>query len=220
MTFRANGVSLAAMLEARTVSNSYVRTLLGVFAARGVDVPALRAALRLDDAALADPNGRLAPEVVRRLWERGLADTGDPLLGLAVAAAARPSTFRALGLAAMTAASLADALALMLRCYRLVSESGALTARRDAAGDTAIVYTEQLRRVRLLPAQVEAIVGGMLAMARGLAERALAPTAVAFKHAPQGDVGAYRRFFDADVRFGAAENVLQLAAADLARPLP
>lgn len=208
------------MLEPRTVSNPYVRTLLGVLAAQGVDVPALRVALRLDDAALADPNGRIAPETVRRIWERGLALTGDPLLGLKVAAAARPATFRALGLATMTAASLQDALALMLRYYRLVSESGALTAQREANGDSAIVYTEQLRRVRLLPQQVEAIVGGMLVMARGLAERTFVPTHVALRHAPQGDAQTYRRFFGCDVQFDAPANVLRLPAAELTQPLP
>ena len=208
------------MLEARTVSNPYVRTLLGVLDAQGVDVPALRASLRLDDAALDDPNGRIAPELVHRIWERGLALTGDPLLGLKVAAAARPSTFRALGLAAATSASLQAALALMLRYYRLVSESGALTAQREANGDTAIVYTEQLRRVRLLPQQVEAIVGGILVMARGLAERTFAPTHVAFAHAPQGDAKTYRRFFDCDVRFDAPANVLRLPTAEMAWRLP
>lgn len=208
------------MLEPRTVSNPYVRTLLGVLDAQGVDVHKLRAALRLDDAALDDPNGRIAPEVVRRIWERGLALTGDPLLGLKVAAAARPSTFRALGLAAMTSASLQAALELMLRYYRLVSESGALTAQRDANGGTAIVYTEQLRRVRLLPQQVEAIVGGILVMARSLAERTFAPTRVTFTHAPQGDAKTYRQFFGCDVPFDAPANLLQLPVAELARRLP
>jgi AraC-like DNA-binding protein len=210
------------MLEPRTVSNPYVRTLLGVLEARGVDVRALLAAVRLPAAVLDDANGRIAPETVRRIWQHGLALTGDPLLGLAVAAAARPSTFRALGLAVMTSASLQAALDLMLRYHRLVSESGTLTAHRDGDGDgaVAIVYTEQLLRVQLLPQQVEAIVGGILVMARGLAERALLPLAVAFRHAPQGEQKAYRDFFGCEVRFGARANVLRLPAAELARRLP
>ena len=208
------------MREPRTVSNPYVRTLLGVLQARGLDLRALRAGLDLDDAALDDPNGRLAPDIVRRIWTQGLALTGDPLLGLAVAEAARPATFRALGVAAMSSASLQAALALMLRYYRLVSESGALTAQTEASGDTAIVYTEQLTRVRLLPAQVEAIVGGILVMARGLAEHAFAPMTVEFRHAAQGDVLAYRRLFGCAPRFDAPANLLRLPAAELARRLP
>jgi AraC-like DNA-binding protein len=208
------------MLDPRTVSNPYVRTLLGVLDAHGVDVRALLAGLRLDATVLDDPNGRIAPEIVHRIWERGLALTGDPLLGLKVAAAARPSTFRAVGLAAMSSASLQDALSLMLRYYRLVSESGALTAQPRADGDVAIVYTEQLRRVRLFPQQVEAIVGGILVMARSLAERAFAPTVVEFRHSAPGDTRHYRAFFGCDVRFDAPAHVLSLPAAELVRRLP
>jgi AraC-like DNA-binding protein len=208
------------MLDARTVANPYVRTLLGVLDAQGVDVRGLLASLHLDTAVLDDPNGRIAPEALQRIWERGLALTGDALLGLKVAQAARPATFRALGLAAMSSASLADALALMLRYYRLVSESGVLTAHPQAGGDVVIVYTEQLARVRLLPPQVEAIVGGIFVMARGLAERAITPAAVSFRHAAQGDVDIYRSFFGCEVQFGAATHQLQLPAAELARRLP
>lgn len=208
------------MLDPRTVSNTYVRTLLGVLQARGMDVQQLRAALRLDSATLDDPNGRIAPEAVHRIWEYGLKATGDPLLGLAVAQAARPATFRALGLAAMSSASLQAALALMLRYYRLVSESGVLSAQPHVDGGVSVVYSEQLQRVRLFPQQVEAIVGGILVMARGLAERALVPVAVEFRHAPSGEPEAYRRFFDCSVRFDAPAHVLRLSAADLVRPLP
>lgn len=208
------------MLDPRTIANPYVRTLLGVLESQGVDVRALLARLRLDAALLDDPNGRIAPEQLRRIWQHGLALTDDPLLGLKVAEAARPSTFRALGLAALSSASLQHALALMLRYYRLVSESGVLAAQPQASGDVCIVYTEQLTRLRLLPQQVEAIVGGILVMARGLAERPLVPTAVAFRHTAQGDAAAYRRFFGCAVQFDASAHRLQLSAADLARRLP
>lgn len=209
------------MLDPRTVSNPYVRTLLGVLEAQGVDVRALLAGLRVDAALLDDPNGRIAPEIVHRIWARGLAQTQDPLLGLRVAQAARPSTFRALGLAALSSASLHDALALMLRYYRLVSESGVLTAQPAADnGDVEIVYTEQLQRLRLFPQQVEAIIGGILVMARSLADRAIVPGAVAFRHAAVADPDAYRRFFGCDVQFGAAAHRLRLSAEELERRLP
>ncbi|UXI65817.1 AraC family transcriptional regulator [Tahibacter amnicola] len=208
------------MLDPRTVSNPYVRTLLGVIQARGVDLSALHARLPIDPAMLDDPNGRIAPEIVHRIWEHGLALTGDPLLGLAVAEAAQPATFRALGLAAMTCASLQDAMALMLRYYRLVSESGVLTAQAESNGDAAIVYTEQLARLRLFPQQVEAIVGGILVMGRRLADRPLVPTAVAFRHPAQGEHTAYRRFFGCEVQFDAPANLFRLPAAELGRRLP
>lgn len=208
------------MLDPRTVSNTYVRTLLAVLQAKGVDIDSLLAHLELDVATLEDPNGRSAPETVRRIWQQGLALTGDPLLGLAVAEAARPTTFRALGLAAMTAATLQAALELMLRYYRLVSESGALSAQPLAGGDTAIIYTEQLQRLKLFPQQVDAIVGGILVMARGLAERPLAPVQVTLRHPPQGPLQSYRRLFGIQIQFNATTNQLHLPAAELTRRLP
>jgi AraC-like DNA-binding protein len=208
------------MLDPRTVSTLYVRTLLAVLEAQGVDLHALRARLPLDAAVLDDPNGRVAPETVQRIWEYGLALTGDALLGLKVAEAARPNTFRALGLAAQSSATLQQALALMLRYYRLVSESGTLVAQAQDDGGVTIVYAEQLQRLRLLPQQVEAIVGGILVMARGLAGHRLLPAAVEFRHAAQGDAQAYGRFFGCTVRFAAPAHSLRLHAADLARPLP
>lgn len=208
------------MLDPRTVANPYVRTLLGVLELQGVDVRALLARLHLGATVLDDPNGRIAPEQLRRIWQQGLALTGDALLGLKVAEAARPSTFRTLGLATLSSASLQDALQLMLRYYRLVSESGVLAAQPQAGGDVSIVYTEQLARLRLLPPQVEAIVGGILVMARSLAGRPLVPAAVAFAHPAQGDVAAYRRLFGCEVQFDAPTHHLQLRAADLARRLP
>ena len=208
------------MLDPRTVSNPYVRMLLGVLDARGVDLRALLAGVGLDAAVLDDPNGRIAPETVHRIWQHGLALTGDPLLGLKVAAAARPATFRALGLAAISGASLQAALAVMLRYYRLVSESGALTARPCADGEIAIVYTGQLQRVQLFPQQVEAIIGGIWVTACGVAERTLTPAAVTFRHAPLGDAKTYREFFGCEVQFDAPAHELRLPAVELARRLP
>lgn len=208
------------MLDPRTVSNTYVRTLLAVLQARGVSTDRLCAHLGVEATGLEDPDGRCAAETVRGIWQHGLALTGDPLLGLAVAEAARPTTFRALGLAAMTSATLQAALKLMLRYYRLVSECGALHAQPLPGGDVSIVYTEQLQRLTLFPQQVEAIVGGILVMARGLAERPLTPVQVTLRHPPQGQRSAYRRLFGVDVQFNATANQLQLQAADLTHRLP
>ena len=61
------------------------------------------------------PNARTGVEDLHRIWEQGLHLSKDPLLGLKVAEASKPSTFRVLGLATMSSASLQAALELMLR---------------------------------------------------------------------------------------------------------
>lgn len=208
------------MLDPRTIANAYVRTLLSVIEAQGVRTHDALLGTRIDTAALDAPNGRIPVEDVHRLWERGLALTRDPLLGLKVAEATKPTTFRVLGLATMSSASLHDALALMLRYHRLVSESGIMSTETHAGGDVSIDYSAKLLRVQQFPQQVEAIIGGMLVMARWLSERPVTPVAVAFRHAAQGNVAVYRTFFGCDVRFNASANMLRFAAGDMARRLP
>ncbi len=89
------------MLEPRTVANAYVRTLLGAIEAYGVTAEEVLAGTRVDASALDTPNGRVGAEDVHRICEQGLKLTGDPLLGLKVAEASKPTTFRVLGLATM-----------------------------------------------------------------------------------------------------------------------
>lgn len=213
-------ITLGRMRDPRTIANAYVRTLLGVIEAQGVTAQDVLAGASVDVAALDVPNGRIGVEDMHRLWQRGIALTRDPLLGLKVAEATKPTTFRVLGLATMSSASLADALALMLRYHRLVSESGVMTTDVDANGDVTLHYSAKLLRVQQLPQQVEAILGGMLVMARWLSERPITPRAVSLRHAPLGDRRAYRAFFGVDPQFGAAEHTLRFAAGDLARRLP
>jgi len=208
------------MLDPRTIANAYVRTLLGVIEGYGISSVDVLRGTRVDVAALDAPNGRIGVEDMHRLWARALALTKDPLLGLKVAEATKPTTFRVLGLATMSSASLADALALMLRYHRLVSEAGVMRAETEANGDITIHYSAELMRVQQFPQQVEAIVGGMYVMARWLAERPLAPVAATFRHAPLGDAAAYRRLFGCAVQFNAPSNALRFAAADMARRLP
>lgn len=208
------------MLDPRTVANTYVRTLLGAVEALGVPSAQLLQGLPVSEDDLSTPNGRIGVALVRTIWERALALTGDPLLGLKVAESMQPGTFRVLGLAAMSCASLAEALALMLRYQRLVSEAGTLTAQTQANGDVVVIYTPQPMRLPLLPPQVEAISGGILCQARWLAGRRLVPVEVAFAHAAPAETAAYREFFGVEVQFNAPDNRVRLAAADLRIALP
>ena len=103
------------MLDPRTVAVAYVRTLLGAVEAYGVPTAAVLKGTRVDLGAMDSPNARIGVEDLHRIWEQGLHLSKDPLLGLKVAEASQPSTFRVLGLATMSSAPLQAALQLMLR---------------------------------------------------------------------------------------------------------
>lgn len=208
------------MLDPRTVANTYVRTLLGVVHKQGVSNEQLLQGLPVDEAMLSAPNGRIGVALVQQIWQRALALSGDPALGLRVAAALQPSSFRVLGHAAMSCASLEQGLSLMLRYQRLVSEAGTLAVHSQTASAVTIMHTQQPLRQGLLPQQVEAIVGGILSQARWLAGRTLAPLAVTFQHPPQASTADYADFFGCAVQFEAPATLLCFARPDLQIPLP
>jgi AraC-like DNA-binding protein len=207
------------MLDPRTVAATYVRVALAAAQARGVDAALVLQGTGVDAAALALPNERLSVAVARHIWERAVALTGDPLLGLKAGQEMKLATFRILGLAAMSCASLADAVGVMLRYQRLVSESGTLAAQHQADGAIVLVHTEQ-SRVPLIAQQVEAVLAAVHQQARWLSGRDLLPLEVAFRHSPLGALEDYQNCFGVPPAFGQESNRLAFRAADLQAPLP
>lgn len=208
------------MLDPRTVSSAYIRTLLATVEALGVSADHVLQGLPVGAAQMAQANGRIGVGVSRLVWDRAVALTGDPLLGLHVGEAMKPNTFRVLGLATMSCASLEQAIGVMLRYQRLVSESGTLATHRQPNGDVTLVHTEQTLQVSILPQQVEALLAGMVRQAQWLAGRPLVPLAVRFRHAALGDVQRYVQSFGIAPKFGADANAITFANADLQAPLP
>lgn len=208
------------MLDPRTVSCAYIRTLLAAVEAQGVSADAVLQGLPVNAADVAQANGRLGVGIARLVWERALALTGDPLLGLQVGEAMKPNTFRVLGLATMSCASSEQAIGVMLRYQRLVSESGTLAAHPQPNGDVMLVHTAQTLKVPILPQQVEALLAGMVRQALWLAGRPFVPLAVSFRHTALGDVQRYVQSFGITPQFGADANAITYAKADLQAPLP
>ncbi len=207
------------MLEPRTVSTAYVRAALTAAQAAGVEPALVLQGLPVDLHALSSPNERVSVALARRIWERAVVLSKDPLLGLKAGQEMKPGTFRILGLAAMSAATLDEAVSLMLRFQRLVSESGTLSGRHLPDGAVELVHTEQ-SQVPLLPQQVEAVFAALLYQARWLRGRALAPTSLAFRHTALGPVDDYTQCFGVLPQFEQTASHLTLSAADVQAPLP
>lgn len=208
------------MIEPRTVANTYVRTLLATAQAAGVAPAEVLLGLPVDEAQLAAANGRISVALIHRIWKRAVTLTGDPLLGLKMAQQMKPGSFRVMGLAMASSATLEQALQLMLRYQRLVSEAGTLSSQAGTRGNVAVIYTQQPMRFRMLPAQVEAVIAGLYLQACALAGEGLQPLSVAFRHAAQADIGHYRQYFGVAPRFEAEDNRIELSAAQLRMPLP
>ncbi|RYY79013.1 MAG: AraC family transcriptional regulator [Moraxellaceae bacterium] len=207
-------------LELRTVSTVYVRALLRLVESYGINTSLLLHELGIETHALDNATGRLNARLVHQLWDKTVILTEDNGLGLKLAQSFKLGSFRTLGIAAMSCATLLESMQLLLRYHRLVSDVGAFTATINPYGDIVITYAEQFKSFSLLPQQIEAIMGSILVQARLLTDQTIMPTMVSFKHVALVDHAIYQDFFGIMPQFDAQEYVLGFRRADMQQPLP
>ncbi|HXA47253.1 MAG TPA: AraC family transcriptional regulator ligand-binding domain-containing protein, partial [Burkholderiaceae bacterium] len=130
----------------------------------------------------------------------------------------RPPAYHILGQALLTCACLKDALALMSRYQRLVSEAGTLYST-EQDGDVVIAYLAQ-PEVTLIPQQVEAIFSGLMRQASWLTPSPILPVAVSFAHSMQTSADAYRQAFGILPTFDTPSASMRFDAHALTQPLP
>lgn len=177
----------------------------------------------LDAGALAEPNARLAlPEVIA-LVERARALTGEPGIGFHVGLQMRIASHGYLGLAAMTASTVRDALAIAIRFAP--TRTSALSLRLDVDGDEArLVFVEHAELGSARDAFVFALLTGIWKIGNAITGLELAD------HVPDGEANAdvtfaepayFARFaaLAPRVRFEQEATCLRFTRALLDRPL-
>lgn len=140
---------------------------------------------------------------------------GDPYMGLHAVARVQPGTGDILEFAARSAATLGDALSLVVRYVRMLNEAAEYTiATRES-----VVTVELHSKVKLSRNAADFQMGTLVAGIRtwlGTLEN----FEVWFEHEEPEDLSAYREVFgDAQLRFGAQYDTLILNAALLDAPL-
>ena len=116
-------------MSKRATAAVWVRSIVDMLAAEGLDVRALLAAAGIDPAALDAPGARLPTEQISRLWELAVKQSGNPAIGLAQHQVARPASFDVVGYAMMSCADLRAAFERLIRYMLILSD--ALTMRSD-----------------------------------------------------------------------------------------
>lgn len=200
------------------VSARVAALIIEAAAAAGASAPDLCAASGFDRGLATDPDARVAMDVVDRLWEAAAAATGDPTFGLRAALGLRPGMFDVIDYAVRTAPTLRIAIERLIRYDRLVRDAGALGLTVE--GDRArLAYAD---RPAATPSRhaTECKLASLLVIARQLTGRPLVATAVGFRHPAPADVALHARVFGVAPRFAAADDVLELAAAELDAPCP
>jgi AraC-like DNA-binding protein len=170
--------------------------------------------LGLDAESLAEPGARLSIAVVEELTERARALTGEPALALYVGMSMRASVHGYLGFAAMSAATLGQALELAARF--VPTRTSALALHLCNQGDTAsLVLDERADLGRAREQIVIALLVGLWQIGRALTGRELLGSAdVAF-----AEPTWLRRFRGMPVRFSQPMHQLVFPAATLELPL-
>ena len=203
----------------RTSSCNWVKGLAEMFAARGLDVPALFDAAGIPAARLQDGGGRFTVDEVSRLWELAVAGSGDPALGLTRETTLKYVNFDVVGYAMLSSPDLRSGLEAFGRYLALISDAATFHLQAAAGGGWLVFgHTGNTRPV---PRQRFGYgLLSLLTLCQWLTRRDVQPLAAEFKFPEPPEVAAYRAAFGCPLRFDQAENQLLLAAADLATPIP
>ena len=203
---------------ARTSSSAWVRGVVEMFAAEGIDVEALFRDARLDIATLQDPAGRFSIDDVSVLWEMAVARSGKATLGLSRELALTYGKLGVVGHAMMACPTLLAALQQLARSMDVVSNAATFTLTTNVEGHW--FELGHFGGNRPVPRQrVEFGMLTMLGFCSWITGRDVQARGVEFVYPAPNDATAHVEVFGCPVRFGAAANRALLRKCDLELPL-
>jgi AraC-like DNA-binding protein len=206
-------------MSKRTTSAVWVRSIVDMLAAEGLDVAALLAAAGIDPAALAAPGTRVATEQLSRLWELAVARSGNPAIGLAQHDVVRPASFDVVGYAMMSCADLRTAFERLIRYMLILSDSFTMTLAKERSGYR--ISFELFSGSRPAPrARIEYIIVTLLGFCRWISGRDAYPLAIELPYPAPADLAPYGVALRCPVSFDAATASLLFAQSDMTAPLP
>ncbi len=193
-----------------------LRPVISGLRALGHDPAPLLARVGLVDTALADPDGRVPAHAVMRLLSEGATSTGDPDLGMHLAAAAAMADFDVHAYAMQSSATLGEAYERLCRYQRLI---------HDTTNVSLIVEGDQARLCHTLPGglaiprqSAEFVVAAWLRIGRLISGTEWTPLEVRFAHPAPDSRLELERYFGCRLLFSAGENAMILPAALLHCP--
>jgi AraC-like DNA-binding protein len=193
-----------------------------VIAALGGAPPeAFWGATDLTPEIVADADARVSPAQFCIAWAELIRLTGDPQIALRISAATPPGAFGVVEYVCRAQPTLGDALRQWVRYLNLLDDAVVvgLVDDVDEAGDDRTCLRVMVESEAPAPASHELCFALVAAQARQLTAAPFRFIGVDFTHRAPGDVAAYRKWFDAPVRFGADATQLVMPRAALAAPL-
>jgi AraC-like DNA-binding protein len=203
-------------LEA-TVSIGWVNTVIDTAQRLGVEPDSLLRMAELPAESLSWP--RWPIDFITRLWHAAERGTGDPGFGLKVGAGVRPASMDVVAFAMQSAATLREAIALVQKYQRLISDGGRFQLL-PGGRSTWLVYHPRQGRLAFSPHQIEAVLAAVVRFSDWITGCGVRPLRVQFSQGRLGPLTGYRAVFACPVEFEQAFSGLLLANDVLDRPLP
>lgn len=158
---------------------------------------------------------------IARLWRAAVQATQDAGFGLKAGASVGPASFNVVSYLLQSAPTLREALALVQKYQRLISDGGRF---QTIAGATAswLIYHPRQGALAFSPHQIEAVLAAVVVFARWITGQgpALRPLAVQFNQPRVGPLAGYRAVFACPVQFEQAFSGVLWDNALLDTPLP
>lgn len=190
-----------------TVAASYAQCLIDVAVRQGADRETLLHSVGLDVHDLQPPSSRVPLSNMLTLFETAMEQTGDELIGLHMGQQVQPRTFNALGYAAMSCATLGEAIAMIPRYESLVYDGGTTRVAVDENSVTISWDSGLPEGIEYRPLN-EVIVAGWLSFGRWIVDDVGDLHEVRFRHSAPSNIDEYKQFFRCPIRFEAKDNAL------------
>ena len=156
---------------------------------------------------------------ITRLWRAAEHCTRDPAFGLKAGAHASPANIDAVGFVLQSAATLRDAIGMLQKYQRLISDGGRFQL---LVGERAswLVYHPRQGELSFSPYQIEAVLAAVVTLASRITSVPLSPLRVQFTQAQLATISDYQRVFKCPVDFDQAFSGLLIDNRVLDTPLP
>lgn len=199
----------------------YIKQLLQVAIEAGADADQLLADADLNPVELEDDDNRVDLTYLMRLGRSAIRRTGRPDIGLQLGLNSQISDMGYVGLAAMTANTLGDALHTIVKyehlngqCYRGTSQLQVEPAQTVLSFYSIAPYNAYTCFV------VDGVLSAWDRLSELLTGQPDLVRKVEIEFDEPGYAEDYRQVFHCDIRFGAARNALVFNTEDLSIPLP
>lgn len=188
---------------------------------RGVSAEELRRITGFELSLAADPDARISLALETQLWDEAARLADDDAIGLHAAELVQTGAFDAMDYAIRTAPTFGAAIERLLRYNRLVHDAAVYTLQRTADA-VRVEHSFHNTTAEQSRHSAEFTLGAFVVIGSQILGSPLRPTQVEFRTAAPArreTLLEHRRVFGLEPQFSRPVNAIELAGAELERPL-